>query len=63
VSWSWSAREPGGREVGRSEEFASQEEAEAWLGSNWEMLVSAGADLVVLSDDDKILYEMRLSAE
>ena len=36
--------------------FASQGDAESWLGENWRALVEAGVDQVTLLDDDRTEY-------
>jgi hypothetical protein len=36
--------------------FASQGDAESWLGENWRGLLDAGVDQVTLLDDDRKEY-------
>jgi hypothetical protein len=36
--------------------FASQGDAESWLGENWRGLLEAGVDQVTLLDDDRKEY-------
>jgi hypothetical protein len=36
--------------------FASQGDAESWLGENWRALIEAGVDQVTLLDDDRKEY-------
>jgi len=36
--------------------FASQGDAESWLGENWRALVDAGVDQVTLLDDERAEY-------
>ena len=36
--------------------FASQGDAESWLGENWRALLEAGVDQVSLLDDDRKEY-------
>jgi hypothetical protein len=36
--------------------FASQGDAESWLGENWRALLDAGVDQVTLLDDDRREY-------
>ena len=36
--------------------FASQGDAESWLGENWRALLEAGVDQVTLLDDDRKEY-------
>jgi hypothetical protein len=44
--------------------FASQGDAESWLGENWRALVDAGVDQVTLLDDERAEYgPMNLHSE
>ena len=36
--------------------FASQGDAESWLGENWRGLLDAGVDQVTLLEEDRIEY-------
>jgi hypothetical protein len=36
--------------------FASQSDAESWLGENWRGLIDAGVDQVTLMEDDRLEY-------
>jgi hypothetical protein len=36
--------------------FASQGDAESWLGENWRALLDAGVDQVTLLDDERSEY-------
>ena len=36
--------------------FASQGDAESWLGENWRALLSNGVDQVTLLDDSQVAY-------
>jgi hypothetical protein len=36
--------------------FASQGDAESWLGENWRALLDVGVDQVTLLDDDRKQY-------
>jgi hypothetical protein len=36
--------------------FASQSDAESWLGENWRGLLDAGVDQVTLMEDDRLEY-------
>jgi hypothetical protein len=36
--------------------FASQGDAESWLGENWRALLTNGVDQVTLLDDTKVEY-------
>ncbi|MSS45887.1 hypothetical protein FYJ43_07515 [Cutibacterium sp. WCA-380-WT-3A] len=51
-------------QLGAGQQFASQEEAEAWLSETWPDLQDAGIDEVTLMDDDDVVYgPMGLSEE
>jgi len=60
MSWSWQyEKEDGTAPVSRGlprETFASQGDAESWLGENWRDLLESGVDQVTLLDDDKTVY-------
>ncbi|CAN5718807.1 hypothetical protein BH24ACT26_BH24ACT26_21610 [soil metagenome] len=43
--------------------FATQEEAEAWMGREWAALLEDGAEFVTLLSDGKVLYRMGLREE
>jgi hypothetical protein len=61
AGWRWLPQDARGRDLPASESFASQEEAEAWMGHAWEALLQSGAEHVVLmGDDDKVRYRMGL---
>ena len=36
--------------------FASQGDAESWLGENWRALLAVGVDQVTLLDDSRVEY-------
>jgi hypothetical protein len=41
--------------------FASQSDAESWVGEHWREMAAAGVVQVVLLQDTDVLYEMSLS--
>jgi hypothetical protein len=52
------------REMGRSDVFDDQDEAEAWLTASWRDLLAKGVDAVELREDDgDPLYRMSLRPE
>jgi hypothetical protein len=53
----------GGASGGRSEEFAEQATAEAWLSEHWADLVASGTVEVALRDGDDERYRMSLLEE
>lgn len=64
MPWSWRLQKGDGETVtvpGMSEEtFATQSDAESWLGLHWRELRDAGAEQVVLVEDDRVVYSMSL---
>lgn len=36
--------------------FATQADAESWIGENWEELLADGVDQVSLLEDDRVVY-------
>ena len=59
----WTLHDASGAVLRTTERFASKEEAEAWMGSNWSALLDEGAESVSLLDGDEVVYEMGLRAE
>ncbi len=56
----WVLHDASGSDVGESEAFASQAEAEAWMGAEWSRLLEEGAETVSLMEDSERLYRMGL---
>jgi hypothetical protein len=56
----WILLDAGGAEIRASEGFASKEEAEAWMGTEWSALLDEGAESVALVEGDRRIYEMSL---
>jgi hypothetical protein len=60
MPWTWRYEKADGAVVngaGLQEAiFASQGDAESWLGENWRALLEAGVDQVSLLDDDRREY-------
>jgi hypothetical protein len=60
MPWTWRYEKADGAAVsGASLQdaiFASQGDAESWLGENWRALLEAGVDQVTLLDDDRKEY-------
>ncbi len=59
MPWTWRYEKADGALVSAGLQeaiFASQGDAESWLGENWRALVSAGVDQVTLLDDDRKEY-------
>lgn len=56
----WILLDASGAEIRASEAFASKEEAEAWMGTEWSALLEEGAESVALVEGDRRIYEMGL---
>ncbi|HMD92869.1 MAG TPA: hypothetical protein VKG80_09510 [Trebonia sp.] len=60
MPWTWRYEKVGGAVVSgaalQEAIFASQGDAESWLGENWRALLDAGVDQVTLLDDDRKEY-------
>ena len=61
MPWTWRYEGVDGGPVGGpAETFASQADAESWVGQTWRDLSSAGVATVVLLEDDRVEYRMSL---
>ena len=60
MPWTWRYEKSDGTVISTDELqeaiFASQGDAESWLGENYPALVEAGVDQVTLLDDERIEY-------
>ena len=60
MPWTWRYEKADGAAVSgagpQEAVFASQGDAESWLGENWRELLDAGIDQVTLYDDDRKEY-------
>jgi len=60
MPWTWRYEKVDGSVITTDEPqeaiFASQGDAESWLGENWRALLSAGVDQVSLLSDSKTEY-------
>jgi hypothetical protein len=68
MPWTWRYEKSDGTAITSDELqeaiFASQGDAESWLGENWRALLASGVDQVTLFEDAEIQYgPMGLSAE
>lgn len=63
--FTWVLFDVEGAETGTTDPFASQADAEAWFGTNWEALAQEGTADVALrnTDDGSEVYKMSLAAE
>jgi ComEC/Rec2-related protein len=59
----WKLNDASGQVLRSTEEFATKDEAESWMGEHWAELLDEGAETVTLMDGDTQLYEMGLRAE
>lgn len=57
----WAGPESSARE-GDRDAFASQSDAETWLGLNWRRLAEVGVTEVELIEDDRVVYAMSLAS-
>jgi hypothetical protein len=60
--WRWVPRDVAGSELEASVGFGTQEEAEAWMSSEWETLRADGAESASLLADGRVVYDMGLSS-
>jgi hypothetical protein len=61
MAWAWRYEgENGQKQAGTSETFASQSDAESWLGQTWRELVASGVVAAVLLEDERVEYRMSL---
>ncbi|WP_300612023.1 hypothetical protein [Trebonia sp.] len=60
MPWTWRYEKADGAVVNglglQDAIFASQGDAESWLGENWRALLEAGVDQVTLLDDERKEY-------
>lgn len=59
--WRWQLLDADGGEVSAPEDhedarFASQSDAESWIGETWQELTDAGVDAVTLHEADRVVY-------
>ena len=67
MGWTWTYANESGTAVfpasGTDEAFASQADAESWIGENFRTLLDEGVDTVTLREDGSATYEMSLHPE
>ena len=61
MSYAWVVQDGTGADIRTSESFATQADAEAWMGGAWEDLAAGGGAFVVLTSDDETIYRMSLA--
>jgi hypothetical protein len=61
MSWTWRYENGDGQPVaGPDESFASQADAESWIGQTWRELLAAGTATAILVEDSRVEYKMSL---
>ena len=61
MAWLWRYEGANGQgDLGGSEAFPSQSDAESWLGQSWRELVASGVVSAALFEDDRQEYKMSL---
>lgn len=60
AGFTWVLISADGRELRNTDDFDSKEQAEAWMGSEWQALLDEGAEFVSLREDGDQLYKMSL---
>lgn len=61
MAWSWRYEGADGAPVtGPAETFASQADAESWIGQTWRDLAGSGVATVALVEEERIEYRMSL---
>ncbi|MGH2819215.1 MAG: hypothetical protein ACRDJ5_01035 [Actinomycetota bacterium] len=63
TAYRWTLHDAGGNELRATDDFASREAAEEWLGREWGSLVDEGAEAVSLRSNGEELYRMSLAPE
>ena len=62
MAWTWRYENAQGEVIeGPSETFASQSDAESWVGQTWRELAAHGVFRVALYEDSRLEYEMSLA--
>ncbi|MBV9450892.1 MAG: hypothetical protein JO345_33880 [Streptosporangiaceae bacterium] len=60
MPWTWRYEKSDGTSIPADDLqeaiFASQGDAESWLGENWRALLANGVDQVTLLDDSRVAY-------
>ncbi|MFS8479652.1 MAG: hypothetical protein FWJ93_11980 [Micromonosporaceae bacterium] len=62
MPWSWRYEDADGMALpGPEETFASQADAESWIGQTWRELASRNVARVILMEDERVEYRMSLA--
>lgn len=63
MAWTWRYEDAQGGPVdGPNEAFASQSDAESWIGQKWRELSAHGVIRVALYEDSRLEYRMSLAS-
>lgn len=62
-NFTWTLQDAAGKDLRTTEPFASQEDAEAWMGAEWSALRDEGAEYVLLRAGAEVVYRMGLSEQ
>jgi hypothetical protein len=60
TEFTWVLHDASGKELRTTDPFPSKDLAEAWMGSEWSVLLDEGAEKASLAEDGRILYTMGL---
>ena len=60
MAFRWILHDATGSDLRTTEDFATKDEAESWMGTEWAALLEEGAETVSLMDDERRLYHMGL---
>jgi hypothetical protein len=60
-AFAWVLQDEKGTDIRTTDDFATQAEAEAWMGGAWEELVGEGGAFVVLKSEGETVYRMSLA--
>ena len=60
MGFRWVLHDAAGTDLRGTEDFASKDDAEAWMGAEWAGLLEEGAETVSLMEGDDRLYRMGL---
>ena len=58
MAWTWRYERSDGTpvEVGTSQSFPTQSDAETWIGESWRELLDGGIDQVSLLEEERVVY-------
>ena len=56
----WTVHDQAGNDLRDTQHFDSKEEAESFMGTDWQALLDEGGEAASLKDGDVVLYRMGL---